>query len=674
MGTLNLGILAHVDAGKTTLTERLLYAAGIIDTIGSVDAGTTQTDTLALERERGITIKSAVASFSIGDLAVNLIDTPGHPDFIAEVERVLSVLDGAVLVVSAVEGVQAQTPLLMRALQRLRVPTLVFVNKIDRSGASDRRVLDVIARRLTPAIMPMGSVHGLGTRDAGFAPATRDDPAFSAALTELLAERDEGILAAYVQDADAVLHPRLRKLLVEQTGRAQVHPVFFGSAINGAGVDALMAGIAELLPAVGGDSEGAASGRVFKIERTDSGEQIAYVRIFSGIVRVRDRVRYGRTSAGRVTSMRVFGPGGPVQRSSASAGEIAKVSGLAGVQVGDAIGDVPAAEAEHHFPPPTLESVVVARDSADKGRLRKALGELAEQDPLISVRQDDSRGEISVLLYGEVQKEVIGATLARDYGIETDFHETTTVCIERPIGKGEALEVLRAATHSNVTGKSSPHSSNPFPATLGLRIEPASIGSGIELRMDVDVRLVPLYIYRTVGTFIDHMRQYVREALEEGLFGWQVTDCIVTITDCGYRAPGTAAADFRRVTPMVLLRALQEAGSQVCEPMAGVTLEMPTDTASGVLSLLGQHSARVEAPLARAELSTVEAVLRAALVREVQRALPAFTRGEGVLESRLAGYEPVTAPAPARRRTTPDPLNREEYTMGVARHFWTTMP
>ena len=136
-----LGILAHVDAGKTTLTERLLYAAGVIDELGSVDAGTTQTDSLALERQRGITIKSAVVSFTIGDVTVNLIDTPGHPDFIAEVERVLGVLDGAVLVVSAVEGVQPQTRLLMRALQRLRVPTLLFVNKIDRAGADDERVL-----------------------------------------------------------------------------------------------------------------------------------------------------------------------------------------------------------------------------------------------------------------------------------------------------------------------------------------------------------------------------------------------------------------------------------------------------------------------------------------------------------------------------------------------------
>src|SRR5438045_4835682 len=141
MRTLNLGILAHVDAGKTTLTERLLYAADVIDEIGSVDDGTTQTDTLALERQRGITIKSAVVSFAIDDVTVNLIDTPGHPDFIADVERVLTVLDGAVLVVSAVEGVQPQTRILMRALRRLGIPTLIFVNKVDRLGADCNRVL-----------------------------------------------------------------------------------------------------------------------------------------------------------------------------------------------------------------------------------------------------------------------------------------------------------------------------------------------------------------------------------------------------------------------------------------------------------------------------------------------------------------------------------------------------
>ncbi len=248
MSTLNLGILAHVDAGKTTLTERLLFAAGVIDEIGSVDAGSTQTDSLALERQRGITIKSAVVSFVLDGVTVNLIDTPGHPDFIAEVERVLSVLDGAVLVVSAVEGVQAQTRVLMRTLQRLGIPTLIFVNKIDRGGASAERVLEEISERLTPAIVPMGTTSGLGTRTADFVPYGPGEVRFASALAESLAEQDDALLAEYVEDEGAVSYSRLRAELAAQTRRALVHPVFLGSAITGSGVDALIAGLTELLP------------------------------------------------------------------------------------------------------------------------------------------------------------------------------------------------------------------------------------------------------------------------------------------------------------------------------------------------------------------------------------------------------------------------------------------
>lgn len=235
---LNLGILAHVDAGKTSLTERLLHSVGVIDEIGSVDDGNTQTDSLALERQRGITIKSAVVSFAVDDVTVNLIDTPGHPDFIAEVERVLSVLDGAVLVISAVEGVQAQTRVLMRTLRRLRIPTLVFVNKIDRGGACPERVLDAAAR-LTPAIVPMGEVRAQGTRDARFD--LFDEARLGALLLDLLCEHDDALLAAYVEGR--VSYDLIRAALVRQTGQALVHPVFFGSAVTGAGVDELIAGI-----------------------------------------------------------------------------------------------------------------------------------------------------------------------------------------------------------------------------------------------------------------------------------------------------------------------------------------------------------------------------------------------------------------------------------------------
>src|SRR4051794_14497362 len=186
---------------------------------------------MALEQERGITIKSAVVSFDLGGITVNLIDTPGHPDFIAEVERVLGVLDGAVLVISAVEGVQSQTPLLMRALQRLQVPTLVFVNKVDRVGAEPDRVLRAISERLTSAIVPMGSVRGLGTRAARVTPYGADDSAFLASLVEL----DDRLFAAYVDDEASVSYALLREELVERSRQGFVHPVFLGSAITGAG-------------------------------------------------------------------------------------------------------------------------------------------------------------------------------------------------------------------------------------------------------------------------------------------------------------------------------------------------------------------------------------------------------------------------------------------------------
>src|SRR4051794_2230163 len=345
MRTLNLGILAHVDAGKTSLTERLLYAAGIIDKIGSVDDGNTQTDTLALERQRGITIKAAVVSFVIDDLTVNLIDTPGHPDFIAEVERVLNVLDGAVLVVSAVEGVQAQTRVLMRTLRRLRIPTLVFVNKIDRRGARPADVMEEIAGKLTPAIIAMGAVAEPGTPGAAvtpydpavtpYAPAgTPYDPAGTGhadRLLELLADQDDALLAAYVDDETSVPYGRLREALAAQTGRALTHPLFFGSAITGAGVDALINGITELLPAAEGDAAGPVSGSVFKVERGPAGEKIAYVRMHSGAVRLRDRLPFGAGAQGKVTAIGVFDSGSAEPRTSVAAGQIGKLWGLGDV-------------------------------------------------------------------------------------------------------------------------------------------------------------------------------------------------------------------------------------------------------------------------------------------------------------------------------------------------------
>jgi ribosomal protection tetracycline resistance protein len=664
--TLNLGILAHVDAGKTTLTERLLYEAGVIDAVGSVDRGTTQTDSLELERRRGITIKSAVVSFPIDDVTVNLIDTPGHPDFIAEVERVLEVLDGAVLVVSAVEGVQPQTRILMRALKRLRVPTVGFVNKIDRPGADTLRVLDAISERLMSSCIAMGSVRAPGTRSAAFVAYDEGDADFRARLAEVLSDHDERILAAYVESADGVPVRRLQKALSAQSRRADVNAVFMGSALTGAGVRDLMAAVPTLLPNSAGNPHDRPSGTVFKIERGTGGEKVAYVRLFSGAIRVRDVLELGSGRKNKVTALEVFGHDRTAARPSFVAGAVAKVWGLHDSRIGDRIGVGSSAPAAYRFPPPTLESVVAPRDPADRVQLLDALAELAEQDPLINVRQDDVHDEISVSLYGEVQQEVIQATLAGDYGIDVVFRAVTTICVERPVGVGEAGEVLFAKTKTNVTGKSSPTSSNPFLATLGLRVEPAPTGSGVAFRVDVDVRLLPVYIYKTVDMFKRLMAHYVQEAFREGLHGWQVTDCVVTLVDCGYRAPGSTASDFRKLTPLVLFAALERAGTQVCEPVVRARVETPASTTSAVLGALMARGCDSPTLTQVGELTIIDVALTAAQLSGLQRELPSRSGGEGITESTFAGYEPVHGEAPKRRRVLPNPLNRDEYLASLA--------
>lgn len=664
MHLLNLGILAHVDAGKTSLTERLLHTAGVIDEIGSVDAGNTQTDSLALERQRGITIKSAVVSFALDDMTVNLIDTPGHPDFIAEVERVLGVLDGAVLVVSAVEGVQPQTRVLMRTLQRLRIPTLVFVNKIDRRGARYDDTLRALRERLTAAVVPMGTADGLGTREARFV------PGLTPTALDVLADHDDELLTAYVEDT--VSSGRLRAALADQTRQALVHPVYFGSAVTGAGVGALVEGIRQLLPAADGDPEGPVSGTVFKVERGPAGEKVAYARMFSGTVRTRDRIRFGAggeapdaegldgtRAEGRITAISVFEQGADTRGGLVAAGRIAKLWGLADIRIGDALGE-PRKEYGHFFAPPTLETVVVPAGGADRRGLHRALTLLAEQDPLIDLRHDEVRQETFVSLYGEVQKEVIQATLADEFGLDVTFRETTPLCVERPVGSGAAVEFNKK-------------DGNPFLATVGLRVDPAPVGSGVAFRLEVELGSMPYAFFKAV-------EDTVRETLGQGLHGWQIPDCAVTMTHSGYsprrshahqgfdKSMSSTGYDFRGLTPLVLTEALRRAGTQVHEPMHRFRVEAPTDTLAALLPVLARLRAVPQTTETRGPSCVLEGPVPAAHVHELEQHLPGLTRGEGELESVFDHYAPAArGTVPERRRTDLNPLNRKEYLLNLTR-------
>ncbi|MFK4269170.1 GTP-binding protein [Streptomyces milbemycinicus] len=674
--TLNIGILAHVDAGKTSLTERLLFDHGAIDRLGSVDSGTTQTDTGDIERERGITVRSAVASFTVGPAQINLIDTPGHSDFIAEVERALGVLDGAVLVLSAVEGVQAQTRVLMKTLRRLRLPTLLFVNKIDRAGARDEGLLTDIRHKLAPHLVALTAVRDLGTRHARAVPRSLDDADFRAQMAEALAETDDALLAR-VLDGPPPTPAELRAALAGGTADCRVHPVFFGSALSGQGVGALARGMARLLPPapVGAAAAAAPYGTVFAVERRGgTGGKTAYLRLFAGELAVRQKVTLHRRGpggtlveyGGQITSLDVVGRAGArADAGRLTAGNIGKVRGLPEVRVGDRLGETdahsdadantgPSAESgtgrangrgpghpppdQPHFAAPSLSTVVRPREPGPgpAARLHAALLSLAEQDPLIHARALPG-GATSVLLYGEVQKEIIASTLARDFGIEADFEPSRPVHVERPEGIGEACEEMARRRHSGLW------------ATIGLRVEPARTGSGVIFRYETELGALPRAFHHAI-------EETVHDTLLEGHDGRPVIDCLVTLIRSGFSSPLSTARDFRELTPVVLERALRAAGTRVYEPCHAFELEIPHDALAPVTG----HLTAAEADITAVEETAggvpawlLEGRIPAREVHGVKRWLPGLTRGEGVWWSRPSGDRPL---GPGRdRRTGPAP-------------------
>ncbi|MDQ0772567.1 ribosomal protection tetracycline resistance protein [Streptomyces aurantiacus] len=619
--TLNIGILAHVDAGKTSLTERLLFDSGVIDRLGSVDAGDTRTDDGAIERQRGITIRSAVAAFTAGDVQINLIDTPGHSDFIAEVERALEVLDGAVLLLSAVEGVQAQTRVLTKTLRRLRLPTLVFVNKIDRAGAREQGLLDDIRRRLTPHIVPLTGVRGIGTAHAEVVPRPLDAPR----TTETLAEADSGILAAVV-DGPPPTPDALRAALAARTADGSLHPVLFGSALGGQGIAELVEALPRLIPVSGASTSPVPvepRGTVFAVRTRPDGARTAYLRLFEGAVTQRQRLTFLRREAdgresvvpGRALGLDVVGRAGPL-----TAGNIAAVTGLHGIRVGDRLGRGP--DRAPQFAAPTLETLVRARESDRAAPLRSALLTLADQDPLIHARPGPS-GSTALLLYGEVQKEVLAATLTQDFGIEAEFEPSRVRCLERPVGTGEAYEEIQRHGHTG------------FWATIGLRVEPGPHGRGTVFAYETELGALPRAFHQAVEDTVH------ATLLGGGPHGWPVTDCLVTLVRSGFVAPTSAAGDFRGLTPVVLRRALEHAGTRVYEPYHSFETELPLDALAAVTARLAACGAEFGETTGGDASWLVTGEVPARHVRDLELRLPGLTHGEGVWWSRPSGDRPV---------------------------------
>lgn len=647
MTTINIGIVAHVDAGKTSLTERILYETNVIKEVGRVDSGSTQTDSMELERQRGITIKASVVSFFIDDVKVNVIDTPGHADFIAEVERSFRVLDGAILVISAVEGVQAQTKILIQTLQKLNIPTILFVNKIDRSGANTEKVVKQIKTILSNETFPFYSVQNEGTKEARIIEYKSYDDCI-----ERLAPYNESLLESFINN-EIVTDTLLREELEKQIQQANLYPIFFGSALTGIGVTELLENIPSLLPANNPSQDEELSGIVFKIEREPSGEKIAYVRVFSGNLHVRKYVHIQRDQSlphkKKIKKMCMFHNGNAVQSTIVPCGEFCKVWGLSDIKIGDIIGKRTDYIKDIHFAEPQMEAAIDAVPKERIHDLYAALMELCEEDPLIQVWKDDVHNELYIRLFGEVQKEVIETTLFEKYNLQVTFSGTRVVCMEKPIGIGNSVEVMG-------------EKANPFYATIGFKVERGELNSGITYKLGVELGSLPLAFHKAI-------EDTVFQTLKQGLYGWEVTDISVTLTHTGYASPVTTASDFRNLTPLVLMDALKQAETYVYEPVNEFELTVPEHAISTSMYKLAAIPATFSEPIFNNDSYHLTGSLPVAKTENFKRMLHSFTEGEGIFTTKPAGFIKLTGPFPIRKRVDNNPLNRKDYLLHVLKAY-----
>ncbi|MDU2675253.1 MAG: tetracycline resistance ribosomal protection mosaic protein Tet(O/W/32/O) [Streptococcus lutetiensis] len=613
MKIINLGILAHVDAGKTTLTESLLYTSGAIAELGSVDEGTTRTDTMNLERQRGITIQTAVTSFQWEDVKVNIIDTPGHMDFLAEVYRSLAVLDGAILVISAKDGVQAQTRILFHALRKMNIPTVIFINKIDQAGVDLQSVVQSVRDKLSADIIIKQTVS--------LSPEIVLEENTDIEAWDAVIENNDKLLEKYIAG-----EPISREKLVREEQRrvqdASLFPVYYGSAKKGLGIQPLTDAVTGLFQPIGEQGSAALCGSVFKVEYTDCGQRRVYLRLYSGTLRLRDTVALAGREKLKITEMRIPSKGEIVRTDTAYPGEIVILADDT-LKLNDILGNEKLLPHKTRIdnPMPLLRTTVEPQKPEQREALLNALAEIADTDPLLHFDIDTVTHEIMLSFLGKVQLEVICSLLEEKYHVGVAMKEPSVIYLERPLRKAEYT------IHIEVPP-------NPFWASVGLSIEPLPIGSGVQYESRVSLG----YLNQS---FQNAVMEGVLYGCEQGLYGWKVTDCKICFEYGLYYSPVSTPADFRLLSPIVLEQALKKAGTELLEPYLHFEIYAPQE----YLSRAYHDAPRYCADIVSTQIKNDEVILKgeipARCIQEYRNDLTNFTNGQGVCLTELKGYQPA---------------------------------
>ena len=621
MKIINIGILAHVDAGKTTLTESLLYTSGAIIEPGSVDKGTTRTDSMALERQRGITIQAAVTSFHWKEYKVNLVDTPGHMDFLTEVYRSLSVLDGAILVVSAKDGVQAQTRVLFHALRKMKIPTIIFINKIDQEGFVPAQTYQNIREKLTEDMMVMQEVHL-------FSELTLSDVADFEKWDAVIAGNDD-LLEKYLSGAPLTLR-ELQEEIKRRVQQGTFFPVYHGSAKENIGTKELLDVITDIFSSKTDNCQSELCGYVFKIEYTEQKKRRCYVRLYSGTLCLRETIFLQKKEKIKITEMSIPFKGEIVQTDTADSGEIVILSDNT-LKLNDILGDekLLPRKAWTDNPLPLLRTTIEPAKAEQREVLLDALTEIADTDPLLRFVIDPVTHEIILSFLGKVQLEVVCSLLEDKYHVSVDMKEPSVIYMERPQKKASHT------IHIEVPP-------NPFWASIGLTVTPLPVGSGTQYKSEVSLG----YLNQS---FQNAVMEGVRYGMEQGLYGWSVTDCQICFDYGVYYSPVSTPADFRFLAPIVLEQVLRKAGTQLLEPYLSFTIFAPQEYLSRAYNDAPKYCAIIESTRLEKDEVIFKGEIPARCIGEYRNDLNFYTNGRSVCITELKGYqetfgEPVFQP------------------------------
>lgn len=607
------GLLAHVDAGKTTLSEGILYLTGGLRKLGRVDHGDAFLDNFALERSRGITIFSKQAVFPLGETEVTLIDTPGHVDFSAEMERALWVMDYAVLVVSGADGIQGHTETLWRLLKTYRIPTFIFVNKMDQDGTDREALLQELKKNLDDGCIAFDSLRmpqETGTK--GFAAGVenaRDEALISAGSEDILEEIamcDEDVLETYMETGD------IRKSdVIRLIGERKIFPCYFGSALKLSGVETLLAGLEQFTRMPEYPDEFAA--KVFKISRDEQGSRLTHIKITGGSLKV--KTSFGEKE--KVDQIRVYSGAKYGMQDVAEAGTVCALTGLSETAAGQGLGEEKDLEAP--LLEPVLSRSVILPEGMDVPKALRQLKQLEEEDPLLHIVWNSRLEEIQMQLMGEVQTEVLKSMIAERYQMDVEF------------GAGRIM--YKETIADTVTGVGHYEPLRHY-AEVHLRMEPGERGSGLVFGTDCSEDNLDGNWQRLILT---HLMEKEHPGV---LAGMPITDMKITLTAGKAHLKHTEGGDFRQATYRAVRQGLMQAESVLLEPWYVFRLELPAEQVGRAMADVQKRYGTFEAPLMEGERAVLSGRAPVSEMLDYPAEVQSYTGGRGRLALRLEGYYP----------------------------------